>query len=385
MAWIYAISVWATYAIMHECHWHDKLYGIAIRLAIVMDAIACSIGLCARTPQRNPDWHIAVPVSLLFLGLALYCIVQTRRIDVVGSEPPKYGKDSSTWMKDKVVVITGANSGIGKETAQQLAGMGATVILACRSQARAEQAMAEIRQSSSNITEKQLVFLECDLGNLASVRKAAQILAEKKITINVLINNAGVMMAKKTITKDGFELTMQANHLGHFLLTVLLLPLFADEDVRVLSLTSSTYEMASKGFDFEDMFCDKSRSYTLFGQYAMSKLANILFVKELNQRYGKRLKAFAVHPGIVRTEVVRNMPWYLRYHNRIFAYGVAACQKTPQQGAYCSVHCAASPTPPASGSYVVDCREYPELPCASSVEDAKRLWEVSAALLKWKD
>jgi NAD(P)-dependent dehydrogenase (short-subunit alcohol dehydrogenase family) len=162
------------------------------------------------------------------------------------------------------------------------------------------------------------------------------------------------MMGEKRTTKDGYELMMQANHLGHFLLSCLLLE-NQKQECRVITVSSSTYGLAKNGFDFDDMFCDASRNYTLFSQYAQTKLANILFAKELAKRH-PNVQSWAVHPGLVRTDVVRNMPWYLYYPNIIFAVAIAALQKQPKQGAYTSVWCAASDPPPANGTYLVNCK-----------------------------
>jgi NAD(P)-dependent dehydrogenase (short-subunit alcohol dehydrogenase family) len=374
LAFLYTASVVFTYATTHECTWSSKAKTVSVRLAVFVPSVAASVGLC----QADISSGAIAPVAAVFAVASVYLLYQTRVIDVIGGPIPNFGPQH---LKNKVVVITGANTGIGKETASQLAQMGATVVMACRSKARAEQAMEDIRKTSSvPLESSQLIFVPLDLGDFGSIREAANILLLKNLNkIDILINNAGVMMGTKTKSKDGYELMMQANHLGHFLWTQLLLP-HLHKDVRIVCVTSSTHAYAKDGFDFEDMFCDNRRAYTLFGQYAQTKLANILHAKELNRRHPS-FQVFAVHPGIVRTDVTRNMPWYLRYPNLMFAYCVAAIQKTASEGAYCSVTCAASPSPPASGSYVVNGKEYPTLPCAKSLEDAKRLWEISEQLV----
>jgi NAD(P)-dependent dehydrogenase (short-subunit alcohol dehydrogenase family) len=374
LAFLYTCMVVSTYATTHECTWSSKALTVSVRLAVLVASVAASVGLC----QADTTWGAIAPVAAVFMVVSVYLLYQTRVIDVVGGPVPNFGPQH---LKNKVVVITGANTGIGKETATQLAQMGATVVMACRSKERAEQAMNDIRKTLSvPLESNQLIFVPLDLGDFTSIRKAVDILLSKKLNkIDIFINNAGVMMGTKTKSKNGYELMMQANHLGHFLWTQLLLP-HLQKDARIVCVTSSTYAYVKDGFDFEDMFCDNQRTYTLFGQYAQTKLANILHVKELNRRYSS-FQVFAVHPGIVRTDVTRNMPWYLRYPNLVFAYFVAAMQKTASEGAYCSVTCAASPSPPASGSYVVNGKEYPTLPFTKSIEDAKRLWEISEQLV----
>ncbi len=300
--------------------------------------------------------------------------------DVIGaSEAPFFG---SKHLQEKNVLITGANSGIGKETTIQLASMGATVYLLCRSTTRAQEAVDDIMQQHSfKIQPAQLKVVVMDLGDFASIRKAVDNL--KGLKIHILINNAGLMMGTKTITKDGIELMMQANHLGHFLLTRLLLERNQlATKARILNLTSSTYKLAEKGFDFSDMMCETTRKYTLFGQYAQTKLANILFSKELALRYPNH-PVFAVHPGLVRTNVTSHMPWILQMLNSMFAWFIASMQKKPEHGAYSSVLCAAGPLDqlPPSGSYIVNCKPQTLTKEADSPHDAKRLWTISDKLV----
>ena len=376
VAWGYAICVWFMYSMAHECTWSAKLSSLAVRTSVLVVALACSIGLCQADKTTMTR---VLPLAALFTTVSLVFCRWTRVHDVVGvSEAPFYGPQH---LKQKNVLITGANSGIGKETAIQLASMGATVYLLCRSTARAREAVDDILKHHASIQPCQLHVVPIDLGDFGSIRQALDAL--KNVQIHVLINNAGLMMGTKTISKDGLELMMQANHLGHFLLTCLLLERNQlVKDARILNLTSSTYHLASKGFDFADMMCDKTRKYTLFGQYAQTKLANILFTKELARRY-PNLLVYAVHPGLVRTNVTSNMPWIMQILNDIFAWFVASMQKKPSQGAYSSVLCAAGPTPllPPSGAYIVNCQAQPLTKFADSPHDAKRLWIVSEELV----
>lgn len=211
------------------------------------------------------------------------------------------------------------------------------------------------------------------------------------------------MMGTQSTTKDGLETMMQANHLGHFLLTKLMLEKGilktttkdGDEPSRVSILTSSTYLFAASttGFDFVDPYCSTGqRDFTLFGQYSMTKLANLLTSMELARRYNtggaketeSALAVFAVHPGIVRTNVTSNMPLWLQMGNAAFAWIVAAIQKTPAEGAYSTVYTMAAPLSEIpfwkKGSYVVNCEEkatndYVSGPRGSL--DSTRLWEWS--------
>jgi NAD(P)-dependent dehydrogenase (short-subunit alcohol dehydrogenase family) len=392
LALLYTFGVWMTYAINGEIAWCSRGKAMSVRLSLLVASVAIAMGLCRGVDKEKGAWPflmILAVAAMVLGGVSLYLMWQTRQDDVVGIDrAPFYGDDS---LQGKLVLITGANNGIGKEKAHQLASMGATVVLLCRSISRAEAAVQDIlARCSSHISKEQLVVIPLDLGDFASIHAAVKLLQEKfpNQTVDVLINNAGLMMGTQTLSKDGLEMMMQANHLGHFLLTKLLLDqklLLDKNDCRVVNLTSSTYTMSQGrgGFDFDDMFCDQGkRPYTLFGQYSMTKLANILVSKELARQY-KQLRVFAVHPGIVRTNVTSNMNWYWRIPNDIFAVFVAMLQKTPAEGAYSTVFVAAAPEAdlPASGSYIVNCRAHPTLDIANSIDDAQRLWKVSEALV----
>jgi len=409
LAVLYQLCVCLTYAINHELPWSCLVAKpMTLRMSFWVASIAIAMGMAMGKTNKNndDDWwwqYNLIPSCLVGLTLwicSVYALQSTRRATVVGipdDAVPFYGSDA---MKDKIVVITGANNGIGKETAYQLACMGATVVMLCRSTKRAEAAVQELCQrkcqccSDTCLRKEQFIVIEMDLGHFESIRNAVEVLKQRllQLQVHVLINNAGLMMGHPAKSQDGYELMMQANHLGHFLLTQLLIQedmmsMKNDKEARVINLTSCTYSMASKtGFDFDDMFCDKgSRKYTLFGQYSMTKLANLLHVKELVRRNSNgNLLVYAVHPGIVRTSVTKNMQWFLRIPNDIFGFLVATMQKTPTEGAYSTVYvaAAATPEPPIkNGSYIVNCKPHPVLPCADSDADAKRLWDVSEELV----
>lgn len=346
---LYAISVHVFLAGWHECSWTSNFTSLTLRLALLVVALGVSISI----PNGISDENLCayIPVSILSLIVSAILIYRTRKLRIIGPKP----RVSSNLVKDRVFLITGANAGIGKETTRQLLGAGATVIMACRSEERAKEAMEDILTSIQKKAcddsfaislRERILFLKCDVSDYNSVRQTVKTFEEMNLPLHVLINNAGIMMGTRKTNDSGHELTMAANHLGHFLLTNLLLPkLHKEKDSRVIILTSSTYALADKGLDLKDLNCYEKK-YTMFSQYAQSKLANIMFGKELAKREKERskdnpVKVFMVHPGLVRTDVVRNMPWYLKYPNMMFSIILTALQKTPEAGAYTSVYTAA--------------------------------------------
>ncbi len=202
----------------------------------------------------------------------------------------------------QTVLITGANSGVGEAAAVQIAKQGWRVIAAARSPQRGEAAVERIKRASRNVD---VSLLDLDLASFDSVRRAAeQALAEYE-RIDVLINNAGLILSERTLTGDGLESTMQINHYGHFLLTSLLLPtLLQSDDARVVNVSSQLYLRAG-AMPIEDL--QMERRWRPGTAYAVSKLANILFTRELHRRYADSgLASFAVHPGSVRTGFSRD-------------------------------------------------------------------------------
>ena len=291
-----------------------------------------------------------------------------------------------TWTIDqipnqsgKVAIVTGANSGIGKSTARILAERGARVILACRSQERAEAAIASIRDQ---VPEAQVEFSQLDLGSLDSVRAFAERTLAAETRLDLLINNAGVMMPpKRTETDDGFELQMGVNHLGHQSLTALLLGLLnKTPNSRVVSVASQAHRNGKMNFDDLQW---TSRSYRKFASYGQSKLANLLFSFELNRRLkaaGEETIAVAAHPGWTATELQRNS-LSARFFNPIFAMKA-------DQGAMPTLRAATDPNV-VGGEYfgpsgLYELRGDPvsvgSSKRARSAQSAKRLWEVSETL-----
>lgn len=203
----------------------------------------------------------------------------------------------------RVAIVTGANSGIGFETAATLAEHGATVVLACRNQSRARRAA---RQIGAWASDSPVEIVSLDLADLESVRLATNELLRKHAHVDLLINNAGVAWPPRTLTPAGVELQFAVNHIGHFALTCLLLPrLLATPGSRVVTVTSSAHRVGS--IDLDDLGC--ARRYRPFRAYARSKLANLMFTFELQRRLRERgldTTALAAHPGGAHTELIRN-------------------------------------------------------------------------------
>ncbi|MBC6437742.1 MAG: SDR family NAD(P)-dependent oxidoreductase [Rhodobacteraceae bacterium] len=203
----------------------------------------------------------------------------------------------------KTYVITGANSGIGYEAARMLGERGGDIIMVCRSRAKAETAQAKLLENVKGSVK----FILMDLSDLSSVRKAAEELRGGVTRIDALINNAGVMMTPQEKTVDGFDLQMGANHLGHFLWTGLLIDLVEAAAGRVVALSSIAHK--SKALNLDDLMTEEG--YTPTKAYTQSKLANLMFVFELDRRLsasGSKAIAIACHPGYTDTNLQSTGP-----------------------------------------------------------------------------
>ena len=209
---------------------------------------------------------------------------------------------SQAKLDGKTVIITGGNTGIGLETAVDLAKRNARVILACRNIERGETAAVEVKKRSGN---DNVVFVQLDLSSLDSVRKCATKILEEEPRIDILINNAGVMIIpKRTLTKDGFEMQFGTNHLGHFLFTNLLLNRIKEApSARIVNVSSTAYKRGS--IDLDNL--NSEQSYSRIPVYCKSKLANILFTRSLAKRLqGTNVTTNALHPGGIRTGLQRH-------------------------------------------------------------------------------
>ena len=278
-------------------------------------------------------------------------------------------------LKGKTVVITGANSGIGKETAVDLARRGARVIIGCRNVEKGKEALKEIQERSGS----ERIFLEkLDLASLESVRTFADKILKSESRLDILVNNAGVMACPYQKTEDGFEMQFGVNHLGHFLLTMLLLDrLKRSQPSRIVNVSSSAHRMGNGKINFEDINYEKS--YDAWSAYFNSKLANVLFTRELSKRLeGTHVTVNALHPGVISTELQRHSTM-MKFVTPLVGWYV---YKTPEQGAQTSIHCAVSEEMEGvSGKYLRDCHIVEESKGAQDDAAAKKLWEVSMKMV----
>ncbi len=236
-----------------------------------------------------------------------------------------------SWnVANKNCLVTGANTGIGRVTALELARQGAKVILAGRSEERTRPVVEEIR-AAGGVAE----FLPLDLGQFASVRSCAETFLARGEPLHLLVANAG-LAGTRGQTKDGFEIHFGTNHLGHFLFTCLLRKrLLEAGEARVVVVASRAHYRAKK-IDF-DAARLRTPSRTGLGEYAHSKLANVLFAAELGRRVkGTGVTTYSLHPGVVASDVWRNVPWPFR---SLMKLGMI----TNEEGAKTTLHCALTP------------------------------------------
>jgi NAD(P)-dependent dehydrogenase (short-subunit alcohol dehydrogenase family) len=280
-------------------------------------------------------------------------------------------------LEGKVVVITGGNAGIGKEAAVGLAGAGARVVITARDRVRGESALADVRERSGNA---EVQVMDLDLASFASIRRFADDFLGRTDRLDVLLNNAGLMLSKRRETDDGLEATFGVNHVGHFLLTKLLLErLEANQDgARVINVSSHAHKGARHGLDFDDL--QSTRRYTGMRVYSRSKLANIYFTRELSRRVSDGVTVNALHPGFVRSEFARGGDTNLLYSIGVRLGSPFAI--SPEQGAQTSVYLASSPeVEGVTGGYFYK-RAPASISTAATDDDAARhLWDVSEELV----
>jgi len=275
-------------------------------------------------------------------------------------------------MKGRVCLVTGGNSGIGKETAVGLARLGATVIIVSRDRVKGETALSEIKRKSES---QSVDLMVADLSSMQSVHQLAQEFLAKYPKLHVLVNNAGIFLPKRMVTVDGLETTFTTNHLGHFLLTNLLLDrIKASAPSRVINITSDAHKGAE--IDFDDLMGEKK--FSGFKAYGQSKLANILFTYELARRLGGTgVTANCLHPGLVRTGFGKDVVGLMTFVVRV----VGPFMMSPEKAARAAVYLASSPElESVTGKHFVKGKEEYSSRESFDQTTAERLWQVSAEL-----
>jgi NAD(P)-dependent dehydrogenase (short-subunit alcohol dehydrogenase family) len=277
-------------------------------------------------------------------------------------------------MKGKVCLVTGASSGIGRETALGLAERGARVVLLCRDRARGEEILRAVRERAGR--DDASLFL-ADLSSQAEIRRVAAEILSAEPRLDVLVNNAGIVNTSRKVTVDGIEEVFAVNHLGYFLLTELLLDrLRASGRARIVNVSSDAHKF--RGFDLDDLQFER-RKYGWSTAYGQSKLCNVLFTRELARRLeGTGVTVNALHPGAVASRLAQNNGWW------VVAITALARPffRTAKKGAETSLYLATSPeVESVSGRYFSDCRETRTSRAAEDDGAAKRLWEISARLV----
>jgi retinol dehydrogenase 12 len=269
----------------------------------------------------------------------------------------------------RTFLVTGANTGIGRATAEALGRRGARVLLACRSREKTEPVLAALTSVGASAA-----FVRLDLADLGSVRGCADEVLAKGEPLHVLINNAG-LAGLRGQTAQGFEIAFGTNHLGHFLLTTLLLPRLresatAEAPARIVNVSSKAHYDAKK-IDWEAL---RRRTASLTGlrEYSVSKLCNVLFTRALAAgKAGPNVRSYALHPGVIASDAWRHAPWPIR---PLLKMGLL----TNEQGAKTSLHCASAPeVRDEDGLYYDDARE--KVPSGLALDAAlgDELWKRS--------
>ena len=288
--------------------------------------------------------------------------------------------------QDKIAIVTGANTGLGYETALGLAKTGMKVVMACRNLEKAEQAKAQILAEAP---EAELEVMSLDLSELQSVRSFSEAFRQRHAQLNLLINNAGIMFPPYEVTEDGFESQFAVNYLSHFLLTALLIDLMPDSsESRVVSLSSNAHQFGR--INFEDL--QSERDYSAVGAYGQSKLACLMFALELNRRLmaqGKKILSVCAHPGLSETELARHIPDWVQMLLRLTPLPLMS---HPPKAAALPTLCAALGPDVKGGEYFgpqglfETSGEPGRAAIAKHAQDkaaAETLWKVSKKLVEW--
>jgi len=276
-------------------------------------------------------------------------------------------------LNGKICLITGANAGIGKETAIKIAKMGAHIVMVCRNEERGRNAQEEIKRESEN---EHVDLLIADLASLSSVRKVAEDFKKNYENLHILINNAGVFNRKRVITEDGYESTFAVDYLAHFLLTILLLDILKKSaPARILNVSSNIHLYFK--VNFEDLMSEKK--YASQKAYANAKGAQVMFTFELARKLeGTGVTVNALHPGHAKTKIMMPTRKISKFLIKIFI----PTMKSPKEAAKTSIYLASSPEVEGiSGKYFSKCKERKAQKMTYDISLQNKLWENSEKLV----
>ncbi|CAG9793337.1 unnamed protein product [Diatraea saccharalis] len=308
----------------------------------------------------------------------LYCIVTPAVAFILYKSYQKWTcgmYKGDVKMCNKVVIVTGANTGIGFETAKDLAKRNARVILACRDTDKGIRAKNAIVEATGN---KNVVFKRLDLASFKSVRDFAEEILKTYPVIHVLVNNAGTGKLDNSLTEDNLPVEAQVNHFGPFLLTILLLPPITAARGRIVNVSSVMHYLGK--IDLENFHKQAKSSLQHRRVYSNTKLANILFTRHLSEQLkDSGVTVNCLHPGAVGTDIFRHQPSIIRFLIRLV-------MKTPYEGAQTSIYLAVAPElNNVTGKYFVDCREISPSKTALDDDLALKLWKLSERIVHNKE
>ena len=342
------------------------MYTSLSTIALIHLTLLCVLPLILLIPFPSL-WLAYVPTSLI-----LHTIFYGYITDFFNRKGGGFSEEKR--LDGKTVVITGGNSGIGYATALDLARRGARVVLGCRNVERGSQAEAQLRQESGS---QLVLFRQLDLADLSSIRHFSEGLLREESRIDILINNAGLLNNKPEVTSDGYELLFGVNHLGHFYLTHLLLDRIKEsKPSRIINVSSLAHKLGPISITSEYVKPNPHARTGLFYNYALSKLANVLFTVELADRLAlSGVETYSLHPGNVLTNINPDIS-----KSRFFNI-ISKVLKTPTQGAQTSIYCAVSDEVLGkSGKYFSDCAEG-KLFWYVNKRAARSLWRMSESML----
>ncbi|GMS87467.1 hypothetical protein PENTCL1PPCAC_9642 [Pristionchus entomophagus] len=281
-------------------------------------------------------------------------------------------------VRGKVAVVTGSNTGIGLETVKELNLRGAKVYMLCRSEQRAADAKIELVKGGCDASR--LIYVNCDLGSKENVRKCAAKMSQLETSIDILVNNAGVWMPDYQTTADGHEMTWGTNHLGHFLLTELLLPLIEKATEGRIVIVASKLHYYSTAIDLDTIDANDGFVANMAENmaYNKSKLANVMYARELTRRLRSKgnntVTVNSLHPGVIATEILRNMGAGARIFQIVFAFFMKSWKDGAQTSLYCAL---SSHLKGVSGKYYSDCTWMDEAVLAKDDLACKQLYDYS--------